>query len=241
VYLLPILAIESWRAPLRSLLHATSGLQLRRPLGALTRFAIPALVSGTAYAAIQGLDVYFVRTLAPEGLADYAGARALAMPMSLVPFAIGVVLLPRVAAADPAARAGLLARALTTVLALDALAVLGYVVLGPLVTSIVYPASFSGIPEVLPWLAAAMGVTGTYSILSQWWMGTGRPGPAAIALTIGAIVAVGAHLVLDPIHGPVGAAWAMALGAAIALAVLGAATIVAIRRGSGEAPGPVAS
>lgn len=239
VYLLPILVIESWRAPLRSLLTGFG--ELRVPIGVLTRFAIPALISGTAYAAIQGLDVYFVRALVPDGLADYAGARALAMPMSLVPFAVGVVLLPRVAAADPAHRTGLLTRSLAVVIGLDALAVLGYVVLGPLVTSIVYPTSFTGIPAILPWLAVAMGATGTYSILSQWWMGIGRPVPPAIALTIGALAAVGAHLIFDQRFGSVGAAWAMGAGAAVALAVLGLTTVLAATSGSGTGPGHMAS
>jgi O-antigen/teichoic acid export membrane protein len=161
--------------------------------------------------------------------------------MSLVPFAIGVVLLPRVAAADPGSRGGLLARALTIGIGLNALAVVGYVALGPLVSSIVYPASFTGIPEVLPWLAVAMGVTGAYSILSQWWMGTGRPIPPAVALSIGAAAAVMAHLVFDPTFGSIGAAWAMGLGSAIALGVLGTATIVVNGSGSGSALDPVAS
>ena len=232
VYLLPIVAIEAWRAPLRSLLTGLS--EVRVPIGVLTRFAIPALISGTAYAAIQGLDVYFVRVLVPEGLADYAGARALAMPMSLVPFAVGVVLLPRVAAADPTIRTGLLARALAVVIGVDVLAVLGYMVLGPLVTSIVYPASFAGIPEVLPWLAVAMGATGTYSILSQWWMGIARPIPPAIALTTGAVAAVGAHLAFDQRFGSVGAAWAMGTGATVALALLGMATVLTTQAGPGR-------
>ena len=239
VYLVPIVLIEASLAPIRSLFPA--GATVRGPLRSLTRFAVPALVSGTAYAAIQGLDVFFVRLLAAPGLPDYAGARALAAPMSLVSFAIGVVLLPEVAASDPATRIRLLARALLVAVALGVVAVAGYVVAGPAVTALVYPASFRGIPAILPWLAAAMGVTGTYSVLSQWWMGTGRPWPPAAALTVGAIVAVVAHWTLDPLVGAVGGAWSMAIGGLTAFALLGALTLLQGGDPERSAPTPVAS
>ena len=121
-YLIPIALIEVRPGPVRAILGGVA--RPRRSLmGPLTRFAIPALVSGTAYAAILGLDVYWVRILAPDHLADYSAARALAMPMSLVPFAIGVVLLPRVAATDTARRWRLLRQAMLATTAAATLAV----------------------------------------------------------------------------------------------------------------------
>ncbi len=84
----------------------------RARIGELTRFAVPALVSGTAYGAILGFDVFFVRLFAPEAVADYGAARSLTLPLLLVPFALSVVLLPRVAAASPERQARALARAL---------------------------------------------------------------------------------------------------------------------------------
>ncbi len=117
IYLLPIAIIELVDGPGRAALRRTTTpgshphLDTRR-LVALTRFAIPALISGTAYGAILGFDVFFVRIFAPQELADYAAARSLAVPMLLVPFALSVVLLPQVAAATGPAVGRLLRRAL---------------------------------------------------------------------------------------------------------------------------------
>ncbi len=223
-YLVPIALIELRPGPVRRILISVS--RPRRSLmGPLTRFAIPALVSGTAYAAILGLDVYWVRILAPEHLADYSAARALAMPMSLVPFAIGVVLLPRVAATDSARRWRLLRQALLATTAAATLAVIGYVIFSPLVVGIVYPDAFAGAAETLPPLALAMGAVGVYSVLSQWWMGRGDPRRPAATLVIGAIAAGIAHLLLDGRYGGLGAAVAMLIGASVAIAILGVLTL----------------
>jgi O-antigen/teichoic acid export membrane protein len=224
-YVVPIVVIELSDGPVRGILGSSARVARAR-LGPLTRFAIPALVSGTAYAAIMGLDVYFVRLLAPEDLADYSAARALAMPMSLVPFAIGVVLMPRVAGSDEAARERLLRQALVATAAAAAAAVVGYVLLAPAVVALVYPAGFEGAAAIAPTLAAAMGMVGIYSVLSQWWMGRGRPVTPAVSLVVGAIAAAIAHLVLDPTAGGIGAAWAMTLGASVAIVLLGGITVL---------------
>jgi uncharacterized membrane protein (UPF0136 family) len=56
-------------------------------------------------------------------------------------------------------------------------------------------------------------------------MGAGRPLPAAVSLTVGAMVAVGAHLILTRQFGGTGAALSMTLGTAAALLSLGAKTL----------------
>lgn len=233
-YLVPILAIEVAVGPVRALVGPAARVS-RELLGPLTRFAIPALISGTAYAAIMGLDVYWVRVLAPAELADYGAARALAMPMSLVPFAIGVVLLPRVAATEPAGQVRLLRQALAATTVAAAAAVAGYVLLGAWVVGVVYPDGYEAAADLLPLLATAMGVMGVYSVLSQWWMGRGRPGPAAASLVVGAVVAAVAHVVLDPRLGAVGAAWSMLIGGAVAVAILGGVTAATTGASSPEA------
>ena len=222
-YLVPIVIIELTRGPLRRL-FAERSRPSRRLLGRLTAFAIPALISGTAYAAIMGLDVYWVRLLAPAELPDYSAARALAMPMSLVPFAIGVVLLPRVASVAPAAQWRLLGQAVGATFVTAAVAVLGYVLLSATVIAIVYPEGYAHAATILPPLALAMGVAGVYSVMSQWWMGRGDPRHPAAALVVGAIAAAIGHLTFDPRLGGVGAALAMLTGALTAIAVLGVMT-----------------
>jgi O-antigen/teichoic acid export membrane protein len=87
------------------------------------------------------------------------------------------------------------------------------------------PESYSRAADVLPLLAAGLAGIGVYSVLSQWWMGIGRPGPPAVSLTLGALVAIGLQYALTPSEGATGAALAIAGGAACALLVLGAATV----------------
>ena len=227
-YLVPILVIEVATGPVRGILR-TRGRPSVDLMRTLTAFAIPALVSGTAYAAILGLDVYWVRTLAPADLADYSAARALAMPMGMVPFAIGIVLMPRVAASEARVQVGLLQEAVAVTTVTVALAVVASAVLAPLVVGIVYPATFTKAASLVPWLAAAVGTIGIYSVVTQWWLGRSRPVVPATCLVIGALVAAGAHLALDPTWGGQGAAAAMLVGSAVALVLLGIATVTATR------------
>lgn len=223
-YLVPILVIELAAGPVRRILagRPRPSLKLMR---AMTAFAIPALISGTAYAAILGLDVYWVRTLAPTALADYSAARALVMPMGMVSFAIGIVLMPRVAAAQAGVAIGMLRDAVAVTAGSVILAVVAYAFLADIVVRLVYPESFVGAAALVPWLATAVGVIGIYSVVTQWWLGRSRPVVPAASLVVGALVASVAHLVLDPTWGGRGAALAMSGGALVALGLLGVATI----------------
>ena len=233
-YLLPILLIEVSAGPLRSL-HPLAGRARRHELRRLAAFAIPALVSGIAYAGLLGLDAFWLRVLAPEALADYAAARTLAMPVTLVSFAVGVVLMPRVAAAADNDRRGLLVRAVLLTVTANAFAVLGYVIASEAVVSFVYPPSFAAAASLAPLVALEIGMLGLYSVLSQWWMGTGRPLRPAVILVASALVASMVHLGLDPVLGGAGAALALLLGATVGTAILGGTTVLDVRGGQAVA------
>ena len=104
IYIVPIVVIELVDGPARAALRRPPAtVSTGRPSGPSSSTSrsspTPALISGTAYGAILGFDVFFVRIFAPAALPDYAAARSLALPMLLVPFALSVVLLPQVAAA----------------------------------------------------------------------------------------------------------------------------------------------
>ena len=228
-YLLPIVLIELTAAPVRSLIGLGSSRPTADLVRRLARLGIPALVSGLAYAAILGMDVFWVRILAPGQLADYGAARSLAMPMSLVPFAIGVVLMPRAAAASWREQERFLMQALGATTVAAVAAVIGYVVLSDQVVELVYPSTFRAAAGTLPLLAAGMGIIGVYSVLNQWWIGIGRAGLPAICLVMGAIAAGGSHLLLDVRLGGAGAAIAICVGASVAVVLLGAATAMRIR------------
>ena len=223
VYLVPIAVIEVLRSPIRRTLRGA--VRPDRPhLRRLARFALPALVSGCAYAALVQGDVLFVKLLAPEDLADYAAARSLAQPMLLVPYAIAIVMLPAVASAGEGRRWGMLARALRVTALIGALLTGAYFAGASLLVRLVLPADFTETADILPLLAAGLAGIGLCSVLAQWWMGIGRPGPPALALTVGAAVAIGLQYLLTPAHGGVGAAAAVAGGIGAALLTLGAAT-----------------
>jgi O-antigen/teichoic acid export membrane protein len=223
VYLIPIAIIELTAGPAR---HAIAGRfrPTRAQLRTLTAFAVPSLISGTAYGAILGFDVYFVNQFAPEAVADYAAARSLAVPMLLVPFALAVVLLPRAAAAPRAAQGRLLGRALAITALASAAGWAGYIVLGEFLIGHVFPAAYARATEPLVTLVPAIALLGTYSVLSQWTLGIGRPWTAAICLSAGALVTLVGHATVTASLGSVGAGIAIALGAGTALVLIGIST-----------------
>lgn len=224
VYLVPIAVIELAAGPIRGL-GGRRPLEFGRRAREMSALAIPALITGTAYTAILGLDVFFVRVLSPASLPDYGAARALAMPMTLVSFAVGVTLMPRVATSDVAGRWRLLRQAILATAGLATLATLGYGLLGPAVFGVVFPSAFATHGTSLGLMAAAVGLIGVYSVLSQWWMGIGRPLVPAASLVTGALAAGAGHLALTHEYGAVGAAASIGIGAAVALVLLLAATV----------------
>ncbi len=236
VYLVPIAVLELRRqpnhVPIRSI--RADRVAIRQ----LTTFAIPALLSGTAYGAMMGFDVFFVRTLAGDALADYGAARSLAVAMLLVPFAITTVLLPRTAAASDARRRSLLLLALPAVALVDVVAWIAYALAGPSLIGLLFPPTFAGAVAPLATLVPAIAVIGLYSVLSQWWYGIGRPWTPAFCLAFGATVTIAGHLVLTSRFGGSGAGIAIGLGAAVAFVCLALRTrsagVVAGRRGPGR-------
>lgn len=237
IYLLPIAIIELVDGPARTALGRTTGRQPvldRGRLVALTRFAIPALISGTAYGAILGFDVFFVRIFAPEELADYAAARSLAVPMLLVPFALSVVLLPQVAAATGPAVGRLLRRALGVAVAAAVAGSLAYLLIGPTLVERILPPSYAAAVEPLAVLVPSVAIIGVYSILSGWLLGIGRPWTAALCLAAGATVTIIGHTVLTAGYGAVGAGIAMGIGASTALLLASLAAWRILRSGAGH-------
>jgi O-antigen/teichoic acid export membrane protein len=219
IYLVPIVVIEVLRRPVWAVLR-TAHRPTRSDFSALTRFAAPALVAGLAYGGVLGLDVVLVRLLAAGELATYGAARALALPMTMIPLALGVVLLPRVASTPEGERWPLLVRAVVVTSALSLVAGLGYLVFGELAVDAVFPASYHGAVGPLHALVPAMGLLGIYIVLSQWCLGAGFPTLPAWSLSLGALSACAADLLLVPRHGAAGAGIGMAIGLIAAIGLL---------------------
>jgi O-antigen/teichoic acid export membrane protein len=223
VYLVPMIAIEARWRPVVSLMR-DAGSWSWEEVRVLTRFALPALVSGVAYGALLGLDVFFVRLFAATDLADYGAARTLAMPALMVPFAITIVLLPRAARASSDARLQLLIRAQLVALGVGIVLVGGYFVAGPWLIVTLLPREYAGAIEPLRSLTPALLILGSYSILSQWWFARNRPVTPAITLAIGAAVALLGHVTATSSMGATGAGVAIGGGAGAALVLLAVAT-----------------
>jgi O-antigen/teichoic acid export membrane protein len=231
VYLVPIIVLEARFGLVRNLLRHEDARPTYDHAKSLTRFAIPALVAGTAYAAVFSLDSFFVRLFAPNALADYAAAKTLLQPMGLIPFAIGIVLFPQVSAAPPDRRWRLLVRGLRVVAAVEAVAICAYLLLAPMAVGLFFPPSFHAAATPLRLLAPAAALMGCYHILSQWWLGNGRPLVPATSLTVGALACIGCHVLLTSRYGAIGAALSTICGIGIATVILGTTTgRLAVRR-----------
>jgi O-antigen/teichoic acid export membrane protein len=220
VYLIPLVAIETAAKPVWSLLRAADR-PSRTEFRKLSRFAAPALIAGLAYGGILGLDVVLVRVLASDQLATYGAARALALPMTMIPLALGVVLLPRVAATSEGERWHLLVKAMAVTTLLSLIVGVAYFLLGGFALEVVYPASYRGATTTLHALVPGLGLLGLYVVLSQWCLGAGFPKLPAWSLSLGALTASVADAFLIPRYGAPGAGIGMTIGMVVAIAVLG--------------------
>jgi O-antigen/teichoic acid export membrane protein len=228
-YLGPLCVIELGAPRLRRMLPWRAHSIVRR-IRELGRLALPALISGLAYGGIVGLDVYFVRALAPDSLAEYGAARTLVLPLLMVPYAISVVIVPSVAGASTARRRTVLLSAMALSTLAAAIAILGYVWLAAPIVHLLFPASYSGATALVKALAPAFGLVGIQSVLGQWWLGIGRPWPAAIALVLSAAVAIGSHAHFTAALGGMGAAMSIGISMVAGIGVLGTYTVRTLRR-----------
>jgi O-antigen/teichoic acid export membrane protein len=223
VYLVPIAVIEVARRPVFRTL--ASARRATRPIRGLLRYAIPSLIMGLSYGAIFGLDVFFIRLGAPEALPDYLSARTLVQPMTLIPFAITVVLLPKLTRARAEERTKLLGRSMFVTAAVAVIGGIAYFTIGPAVIEFVFPSSYSASPETMGILALAVGLLGVYSVLTQWWVAIGHPLRPAFTLSAGAAATAVLQLVLTPELGSTGAALAIGGGVALSLLVIAPPTL----------------
>ena len=224
VYLIPILGFEARFGLVRRVLLYRESRFGWEQIRALTKFAVPALVAGTAYATIFNLDSFFIQLFAPHSLADYGAAKTLTAPLGLIPFAIGIVLFPQVSAASPDRRWRLLGRGLSVVAAVEVLAIGAYLLLASVAVQLLFPESYQAAATPLRLLAPAAAIMACYHILSQWWLGNGRPLVPAASLSVGALLCVGCHMFLTSRYGAVGAALSITCGIGIASVILGVMT-----------------
>jgi O-antigen/teichoic acid export membrane protein len=233
VYLIPIVAIEAHRRPVRATVrrwrHAGDD-RIRR----LTSFAVPSLLAGLSYGVVFGGDVFVVRLLARHDSATYSAARALAVPLIIAPTAIGTVVQPRTAGATREEQWAMLRRVLAAGIGIALVGTLAYAAFAEPLVSLFYGHAYEGAAPELRLVAAALAVLGVHTLLQYWCLGAGFPGLPAISLACGASITVAIGFLVVPRLGGTGAAIAIAAGMTVAAGIL----LVLIRRQLTRAPTP---
>jgi O-antigen/teichoic acid export membrane protein len=232
VYVIPIVGFELRYHPIANTVQGR-----RRPERAaireLGRYALPSAIAGYGYAMMISADTFMVQLLSPGALPEYATAKALAQPITLVSFALGVVIMPRVAAASERERWRLLRTAMFFATGAGAVITFLYPLVDGFLVGTLLPASYANAVDVLPVLVSGLALLGVFSVLGEWWNGIGRPIVPTIAIAFGAAATLAVQVWLTPDHGGLGASWALLAGSGVALALLIGATVVRYSRTSG--------
>lgn len=173
----------------------------------LLRTGLPATGLGVAQSATYRLDRYIVGLyLAPAAVGVYAVAGTITELMRLVPFAVGQVLLHRVASNRLAERFERQVHALT--LAMSAGTAVVIALTAPYVIPRVFGHDFAGAVTPLRILLIGEVAVSSFLIDSSILMGRRRVGAAATAAIVALIVVTALDVAFIPGYGLAGAAWA---------------------------------
>jgi O-antigen/teichoic acid export membrane protein len=195
--------------------HAVSA-RLRRLLAA----SVPSALTGYAYAALAGLDTYFLVLNRRDMVATYGAAKTLSVPPLLVAYALGNMVQSEAAHATPEDAAALRRRILRGGLLVAAAGTgVACAVAAPAV-HLLYGHRFPQAPGALRLLAAATALLGLHSLLHTWAFGRGKYHYPLISLSLGILPAVGLNLALVPAIGITGAAAGVLAGTVVAVGAL---------------------
>lgn len=234
VYLIPIVFISyaMIRKSAYKLSRTYSKLILSKTvLKDLLLFSIPVTISAIAYSVISGIDIFFIEKWFDFSTVGIYGAiKTLTMAFTLVPLAIGALLMPKVASLKDSTKIkrytqlALVASATSSLILL-----LAYYLFGGTIMNLVYPAEYQGNLDILYILSLSMALFSIYTVLSQTWVGLGKPQAPATALTISAIFIIAwIYLTIETL-GITGVAWGIVFAYLIALTLLGIWTFIKFR------------
>ena len=156
--------------------------------------------------------------LAPVG--EYGVAKSLANAALLIPSAIATALLPQAARIGNKDARGYFVSLLVPVCAASLLPLAGLGVLGPWVLSHVFGSAFAAASGALLVLALGMSLYGIAMTLDASWTAMNRPSLVMLGTAASAFVTLVLVVPLVLAFGMIGAAEAVAAGAAIKLAIL---------------------
>jgi len=141
----------------------------------------------------------------------FAAASALVSRITLLPDALNMAVLPRVAG-DDKGRPELVAQLSRLTIIASGVALVLLVSLGRPIVSVFLSSDFLPALPLIWVIAPGMLLRAGSKVLMPYFMGTGRPAVCSWAVAVGMVVNVGALLTLLPLIGLPGAAWAMSLG-----------------------------
>jgi len=193
----------------------------RERVSAAARFVAPMLLQTVFFMLWLNADVIVLKALA--GLApvgEYGVAKSLANAALLIPSAIATALLPQAARIGNKDARGYFVSLLVPVCAASLLPLAGLGVLGPWVLSHVFGPAFAAASGALVVLALGMTLYGVAITLDASWTAMSRPSLVMLGTAASAFVTLVLVVPLVLAFGMIGAAEAVAAGAAIKLAIL---------------------
>lgn len=201
-----------------------------RRLVEVAKFMRPLLLATACYAVWFGADLIFLRRVASDELVgNYAAAKVLVSILQIAPAAVGGALVPRVAHLRIELVPQELLRVLALVGAVTIPLVIALSLLGRVIGAAVFGTKYPYLADPLPALSIGVGLYGVQLQLAYTCIALSRPAVYAVSMGITMMSTVSADFLLVPQHGLVGAAVALALGAALGLITASTLTVRTLR------------
>jgi O-antigen/teichoic acid export membrane protein len=186
----------------------------------LARFAVPIVIATGTYTIWYEIDVLLIGNFDPHMAGSYAAAKTLAQAFIIVPSAVTMVLMPKVAASDPkkSKRYAVGVVLMALVLCLFGLAFVG--IWGKTLIAFTFGARYRDAYLPLLMLSAGMSFYSVYILLEAIVIGRGKPGLAVRALGA-ALVSTGViGFWLTPRLGMLGASLSFTVGAILGAVIM---------------------
>ena len=218
----------AYLSPVALMLFSSMKVNFRRDLISknvlleLARFAMPLVVATGIYTIWYSIDVLLIQISNPHVSGSYAAAKTLSQAFILVPSAITMVLMPRVAALRPGSDKSKHYIA-SAVLAAFLICLVGFVIVdfwGHTLITLIFGGRYSDAYLPLLVLSAGMSIYSVYVILEGFVLGCGRPNLAVKALLVALISSGVTCFWLISWLGTLGASLSFTIGAALGTAVI---------------------
>ena len=183
------------------------------------------------YAVWSGIDLVLVaRLLNTSAAGNYAAAKTLAGLVVLAPWAIGVVVGPRIALLQATAVPGYVARVIGLTAVVTMPVAIALLLFGGPIIALAFGTGYADAASPLSLLVIGAALYAFFYILGNVWTGLGYPQIEAVGSGVGMITTVSLALLLLPRAGLPGAAAAYAAGSVTQLLVIGGFTLWTLGR-----------